>query len=137
MHDALRILLSGFALAEPSSDFLARLSREIECHATDCGDLPQWSRHGRDAPSPTGRIADQLCHDARTVASSGILERRRRWTDKDVGERINRRSSLVLVLEFVELGAAEKPACFSYPLNSLFRLDLRVRYFAHGVLSIS
>ena len=137
MHDALRILLSGFALAEPSSDFLARLSREIECHATDCGDLPQWSRHGRDAPSPTGRIADPLCHDARTVASSGILERRRRWTDKGVGERINRRSSLVLVLEFVELGAAEKPACFSYPLNSLFRLDLRVRYFAHGVPSIS
>jgi hypothetical protein len=137
LHDALRILLSGFALAEPSSDFLARLSREIECHATDCGDLPQWSRHGRDAPSPTGRIADPLCHDARTVASSGILERRRRWTDKGVGERINRRSGLVLVLEFVELGAAEKPACFSYPLNSLFRLDLRVRYFAHGVPSIS
>jgi hypothetical protein len=135
LHDALRILLSGFALAEPSSDFLARLSREIECHATDCGDLPQWSRHGRDAPSPTGRIADPLCHDARTVAFSGILERRRRWTDKGVGERINRRRSLVL--EFVELGAAEKPACFSYPLNSLFRLDLRVRYFAHGVPSIS
>jgi hypothetical protein len=137
LHDALRILLSGFALAEPSSDFLPRLSREIECHATDCGDLRQWSRHGRDAPSPTGRIADPLCHDARTVAFSGILERRRRWTDKGVGERINRRSSLVLVLEFVELGAAEKPACFSYPLNSLFRLDLRVRYFAHGVPSIS
>ena len=124
MHDALRILLYGFALAEPSSDFLARLSREIECHATDCGDLPQWSRHGRDAPSPTGRIADPLCHDARTVASSGILERRRRWTDKGVGERINRRSSLVLVLEFVELGAAEKPACFSYPLKSLMEMPV-------------